>query len=487
MRVRHNLLVAVVLALLAAKPTAQPQTPPIPIPQRIDALVQRYVEFDQFNGSVLVAKADGVIFKKGYGVANFEWSIPNSPDTRFRLGSITKQFTSMLIMQMVEEGEFSLDDKLADRLPYYRKDTGNKVTIHHLLSHTSGIPSYTSLPNFVRDHGRETLPLRELVTRHCSGDLEFEPGTKFSYNNSGYVILGAVIEQTTGKSYEKVLQERIFDPVGMKSTGYDHSETLIPKRAAGYERRLDGVRNADFLDMSLPHAAGSLYSTVEDLYLWDRAIYDTKLLSENGKTKWFTPGLSNYAYGWTVRKMPAGPDKALRVIIQHGGGINGFSTLLTRIPEDHRLIVLLSNIPGGPLSAMTQGIGDILYRREPQPPRRSIARALRTTIREGGVEAAIAQYRDIKANKPQDYEVGVQELNQLGYSLLQEGRTDDAIAILKLNVESFPKSSNPYDSLAEAYAAKGEKELAIKNYAHSIELNPTNLNGIRKLKELAEK
>jgi tetratricopeptide (TPR) repeat protein len=239
--------------------------------------------------------------------------------------------------------------------------------------------------------------------------------------------------------------------------------------------------------MSLPHAAGSLYSTVEDLYLWDRALYGTKLLSEEGKKRLFTPGLSNYAYGWTVRKMPVGPDKAQRLVIQHGGGINGFSSLLTRVPEDHTLIVLLNNTGGGALNLITQGIGDILYGREPQPPRRSIARALRASIREKGVEAAIAQYRDVKANRAQDYEVGEGELNQLGYSLLQEGRTDDAVAIFKLNVESFPKSSNPYDSLAEAYAAKGEKELAIKNYAHSIELNPANINGIKKLQELVGK
>ncbi len=484
---RNVLVVAVVLVLIAANPAARPQSSSTSISQKIDALVQRYVEFGHFNGSLLVTKGDGVILKKGYGMANFEWNIPNSPDTRFRLGSITKQFTSMLIMQMVEGGKLSLEDKLADRLPYYRKDTGSKVTIHHLLNHTSGIPSYTSIPNFFRDHGRQPLPLRELVTTYCSGDLEFEPGSKFVYNNSGYVILGAVIEQVAGESYEKVLQERILDPVGMKATGYDHSEALITKRAAGYENRLDGVRNADFLDMSLPHAAGALYSTVEDLYLWDRALYGTELLSEAGKKRWFTPGLSNYAFGWTVRNMPVGPDKAERLVIQHGGGINGFSSLLTRVPEDHTLIVLLDNAPSAALNLMTQGIGDILYGREPQPPKRSIARTLEATIREKGIEAAIAQYRDVKAGKAEDYDLSQGELNQLGYSLLQSGHTDNAIAIFKLNVESFPKSSNPYDSLAEAYAAKGEKELAIKNYAHSLELNPANTNGIRKLQELVNK
>ncbi len=480
-------VVLLALSLVASAPAGQPVTAPASVPDRIDALVQKYVERGQFNGSILVAQGDAVILKKGYGMANFEWDIPNTPDTRFRLGSITKQFTSMLIMQLVEEGKLSLEDKLADTLPYYRRETGSRVTIHQLLNHTSAIPSYTSIPDFFRDHSRQALPLRDLVTKYCSEDLEFEPGSKMAYNNSGYVILGAVIEQVTGKTYEQVLKDRILDPVGMKATGYDHSESLINRRAAGYENRLDGIRNASFLDMSLPHAAGALYSTVEDLHLWDHALYGTTLLSDAGKKKMFTPGLNNYAYGWIVRKSPLGPGKAERNVIQHGGGINGFSSLIVRIPEDRTLIVLLNNTGGAPLNSISQGIGDILYGREPQPPKQSIARLLQSTIREKGVEAAITQYREVKAKNPPDYELGERELNQLGYYLLGEKRTDDAIAILKLNVESFPKSANTYDSLGEAYAVKGEKELAIKNYARSIELNSGNTSAIRKLQDLAGK
>lgn len=488
MKRSHRVLVAgAMLLLFAAFLTGQSGTIPAAVAGKIDGLVQKFVELGQFNGSVLVAQGDGVIFKKGYGMANFEWSLPNAPDTRFRLGSITKQFTSMLIMQLVEQGKLSLDDKLVERIPYYRRETGGKVTIHHLLNHTSGIPSYTGIPDFFRDHSRQALPLRELVTKYCSGDLEFEPGSKFAYNNSGYVILGAVIEQVTGKTYEQVLQERILEPLGMKGTGYDHSEQLITKRAAGYENSLDGMRNAAFLDMSLPHAAGALYSTVEDLYLWDRALYGTQLLSEDGKKKLFTPGLGNYAYGWIVRKAAIGPEKKERLLIEHGGGINGFSTLISRVPEERALIVLFNNTGGAPLNRISEGIGDLLSGREPQLPKRSIARLLQTTIQEKSVDAAITQYRDLKAKNAQDYQFSEGELNLLGYNLLRNGRTDDAIAIFKLNVESFPESANPYDSLGEAYAAKGEKELAIKNYARSIQINPANVNGIKKLQELAGK
>ncbi len=454
---------------------------------RIDAFLQSYVDRSLFNGSILVARGGEVILKKGYGMANFEWRIPNTPDTCFRIGSMTKQFTSMVVMQLVEEGRLALEDKLADRVPYYRKDTGGKVTIHQLLNHTSGIPSYTNIPNILKEHGRKALSLRDLVTAWCSADLEFEPGTRFAYNNSGYIILGAVIEEVTGKTYEQVLKERIFEPLGMQASGYDHAESVINHRASGYDNGVSGLRNADFIDMSLPYAAGALYSTVEDLLVWDQALYGTRLLSEAGKSKIFTPGAGNYGYGWFIQKAPVGPGKTERQVIQHMGGIPGFSSLIVRVPEDRIVIVLLNNTGGAPLVPMSQGIGDLLFGREPQVPKRSIARTLSSTIKEKGIDAAVAQYRDIKAKNAAEYDLGQGEMNQLGYGLLRSNRVDDAIAIFSLNVEAFPQSWNVYDSLAEAYAAKGEKALAIKNYAHSIEMNPGNTNGIKKLQGMVEK
>ncbi len=473
-------LMAAVVAGLAAAGVAADQ------PADIDALVQRYVDLEQFNGSVLVVRGDDVLLKKGYGMANFEWQIPNTPDTRFRLGSITKQFTSMLVMQLVEERKLALDDTLASVLPWYRQDTGERVTVHQLLNHTSGIPSYTGLPGFFRDHSRERMSLKSLVTTYCSNDLEFEPGSAYRYNNSGYVILGAVIEEVTGKPYETVLRERILDPLGMTASGYDHAETIIPKRAAGYARGLDGLRNASFIDMSIPGGAGALYSTVEDLYRWDRALYGSDLLSEEGKERMFTPGLSNYAYGWSVAARPVGPDGAERRVIRHNGGINGFGTALVRIPADRVLVVLLDNSGGPAVDPIASGILDVLYGRTPPAPKRSIAAALRPVIDSDGVDAALARYRSLKRDRPDAYDFSEGELNLLGYALLRDGRTADAIAVFALNVEMFPDSSNPHDSLGEAYAAAGEKALAIQSYARSLELDPGNTNAVRQLSALIQ-
>ena len=212
-----------------------------------------------------------------------EWDIPNTPDTRFRLGSITKQFTAMLTLQLVEQGKIKLDGKIADYLPDYRKDIGEKVTVHHLLTHTSGIPSYTGQPGFFENVSRNPYKVADFVKKYTSGDLEFEPGSKFSYNNSGYFLLGAIIERVTGKSYEQVLKENIFDPLGMKNTGYDHHDHAHSETRSGYAKTPDGYTNAAYLDMSIPYAAGSMYSTVEDLYLWDQALYTDKLLTAQSK------------------------------------------------------------------------------------------------------------------------------------------------------------------------------------------------------------
>ena len=198
--------------------------------EMIDDLLNRYHEYGLLNGSVLVAEKGDVILSKGYGFANLDYEILNSEKTVHRIGSITKQFTAAIIMQLVEEGKIKIDEKMTTYFKNYRKDTGDKVTIHHLLTHTSGIPSYTGYPGFWSDSSRNPYTTDQLINKFCSGDLEFEPGSKFLYNNSGYVLLAKIIEEVTGKSYEENMQERIFDKIGMnrlifRKTGEDYKKS----------------------------------------------------------------------------------------------------------------------------------------------------------------------------------------------------------------------------------------------------------------------
>jgi CubicO group peptidase (beta-lactamase class C family) len=456
--------------------------------QKIDALVKQYSDYGQFNGSVLVAEKGKIIYEKGFGLANMEWAIPNQPDTKFRIGSVTKQFTAALVLQLVEEGKIKLDGKITDYLTDYRKDTGDKVTIHQLLNHTSGIPSYTNRPGFFAEFSRDPYNITDFVKKFASGDLEYEPGSKYSYNNSGYSLLGAIIEKVTGKSYETVLTERIFKPLGMTNSGYDNHAPLIQKRAGGYEKRPSGYVNAPYLDMSLPYAAGSIYSTVEDLFKWDLALEGDKIISAESKRLMLTPGLGNYGYGIRITDQPIGKTGQKTKVVQHGGGISGFNSLLTRLVDKQQTIILLDNVSLGRYHGnITDSIANILNGQPVEPPKRSIAETLYKIAVEKDAASAIAEYRKLKAQNSATFDFSEGELNILGYQLLGVKRTKDAIEIFKLNAEMFPDSSNPYDSLGETYLADGQKELALANYKKAAELDPKNSNAIQIVRQLEGK
>jgi CubicO group peptidase (beta-lactamase class C family) len=474
-----------VLVVLATHGIALSQSSSTDKASKIDEVLSLANKYQLFNGSVLVAENGKVIHKKGYGHANMEWNIPNTPDTRFRLGSITKQFTAALILQLVDQGKVKLDGKLSDYLPTYRKDIGDKVTVHQLLTHTSGIPSYTGLPGFISDVSRNAFTVDDFVKKYTSNDLEFEPGSKFSYNNSGYFLLGAIIEKVTGKSYEQALKEKILDPLGMKNTGYDLHGPIIEKRATGYQRSANGYRNAPYLDMSIPYAAGSMYSTVEDLYLWDQALYTDRVVSAQSKALMYKPALADYAYGWVINKAEFGNGASAAERIMHGGGINGFNTLIIRYPQQKHLIVLLDNTSQGEsLDRLEDTITRILFNQPYTMPKQSIVDLLHRTITEKGVDAGLAQYRDLKAKQSDVYDFSEPELNRLGYRLLQAGKQKEAIEIFKLNVAEYPKAFNTYDSLGEGYMVAGNLELAILNYKKSLELNPNNTNAVTMLKRI---
>lgn len=452
----------------------------------INELLEKYTEFGQFNGSVLVAEKGNVILKKGFGFANMEWGISNQPDTKHRLGSITKQFTSMLIMQLVEQGKIKLEDPISTYIKDYPKPNGDIITIHHLLTHTSGIPNYTSFPNFYKNKSRDSYTPTDFIKFFADSALKFTPGEKFDYSNSGYFLLGVIIENVTSKSYEQVLKENILTPLNMDNTGFDHYAILLKNRASGYEKNGNKYFNAPYLDMSIPYAAGSLYSTVEDLYLWDQALYTTKLLKQENMDLLFKKYVSvsppvKYGYGWMIGVY--GEDSITTVI--HGGVINGFNTLILRIPSSRNLVVLLNNTGGTVLNEISIAILNILYGKPYDMPKKSLASLLLDTIHQQGITAGIEMFYKLKNDK--FYAVKENEMNSLGYKLLQSGKVKEAIEVLKLNVEAFPESGNVYDSLGEAYLADGNKDLAIYNYKKSIEINPNNQDGKKVLEKLLSK
>jgi CubicO group peptidase (beta-lactamase class C family) len=305
---------------------------------RMEQVIQSYAANRQFMGSVLVAKGTQVLLNKGYGSANLEWDVPNSPATKFRLGSITKQFTAASILLLQERGKLNVADAVKKYMPDAPAAWDN-VTIYHLLTHTSGIPSFTSFPEYAKWEPFATTAAEE-VARFRDKPLDFAPGEKWNYSNSGYVLLGYLIEKITGESYEKFVRENLFTPLGMKDSGYDSNSALIARRAAGYVLGKDGLENAGFVHMSIPYAAGALYSTTGDLLKWEEGLFGGKLLSAASLDKLTAPFKSNYACGLQVET------KDGRKVIQHGGGIEGFNTQLTYYPEDKLTVVVLGNVNG---------------------------------------------------------------------------------------------------------------------------------------------
>ena len=237
---------------------------------RMDQVVQSYVNNQSFMGSVLVARGSQVLLNKGYGSADLEWNIPNSPTTKFRLGSITKQFTAASILLLEQRGKLNINDPVKKYLPD-APAAWDKITVFHLLTHTSGIPSFTSFPDYAKLEPFPTTA-EQLVARFKDKPLDFAPGEKWSYSNSGYVLLGYLMEKITGASYEKFVSENIFVPLGMKDSGYDSNSAVIAHRASGYVHGTNGFENAGFIHMSVPHAAGALYSTTEDLLKWEQGL-----------------------------------------------------------------------------------------------------------------------------------------------------------------------------------------------------------------------
>jgi len=347
MRPPQSALVICRLLLIAVTGSCTHAIAPTPNAGRqLDSYMRMQVDRNHFTGTVLVAQNGKLILAKGYGYANAESMTPNTLQTKFRIGSLTKQFTANATMQLGESGLLSLQDSICK---YLRPcaDVWKPVTLHHLLSHTSGIPGYGSFP----DPDTRAIPpwtTSEIAAQFRDRPLEFTPGTQWKYSDWGYCLLGLVIESVTGKPYAQVLRERIFDPLGMHDTGYDEPQTKVEPRAIGYRLVGGQLKEAEHINMAGPYSAGALYSTAEDLYKWDQGLYADRILPRSALALMWTEVLSNYGYGWMVSTAEAAspPPWALpkRFQVVHPGSIKGFTSEILRFPDEHVTVIVLSNL-----------------------------------------------------------------------------------------------------------------------------------------------
>lgn len=318
---------------------------------RLDQVASSYTQGNAFMGSVLVVDGDRVLLDKGYGMADLEWGNANAPDVKFRLGSLTKQFTATLVLLLQQDGKLKIDDPVSKYLPDAPK-AWEKITLANLLGHTSGIPSFTEAKEFgvwrMSPHTTE-----EELALFRDKPLDFEPGSKFAYSNSNFIVLGAVVEKVSGKKYGELLHERIFDPLGMKDSGLDTDELILPRRAQGYMPGKDGLVLARSESMTVPWSAGSIYSTTGDLLKWEQGLFGGKVLSADSLKTMTTPGKGNYGLGVFIA------DKDGIKVVSHDGGIEGFNTHLAYAPERRIAVVVLSNVNGAAPGTMGDQLLDV--------------------------------------------------------------------------------------------------------------------------------
>ncbi|AWE07325.1 serine hydrolase [Lysinibacillus sp. 2017] len=328
--------------------------------EKVRQMLDSYNKNGYLNGSILVASKGNILENKGFGYANIEHAIPNSKSTKYRIGSLSKAFTAYAIFQLLDRGKLNINDMISKYIDNY--PVGENISIYHCLTNTSGIPNYTSFRDFWSSTMRLPSSLKQLIDTFKDQPLNFKPGEQFEYSNSGYAILTAIIEQVSGLSYSNYMREEIFIPFGMKNTGCDDGRKIIPELASGYSLWEETI-HAEYTDMSFPLGSYGLYSTTEDLYIWDQTLKNSNLLNDNLMTKMFTPHYSSYASGWVVSEILS------RKCIHHFGDLSGYCSSFLRFIDEEVTVIFLSNLNITPVSHLTKEVAKVVFDEEVTLPR----------------------------------------------------------------------------------------------------------------------
>jgi CubicO group peptidase (beta-lactamase class C family) len=336
-------------------------------------VVSHYDRCGYLRGSVLIAQHGQVIYARGIGEANTQTHTPNTPQTRFGVASITKQFTAALVLQQVAQGRIRLDGTISDYLPWYRKDTGRRITVDELLHHTSGLPADYNDPEFCETpEARQHYEPQEFAEKFCQPNLAAEPGSTWAYSNCGYVLLGLILERVSGKPFETLLKERLLEPLGMKDTGLDHNDLQANGGACGYTRHA-GPRYTPgpYLDRSHVFSAGGMYCSAEDLLRWNQALSSTNFFNEDIRRAMFTPLKHDWADGWFVTRIPQGAPGGGSLLAEMRGDMPGsFFAWVLRYPEQDAVMIVLRNGYGS-TEHLEQNLQAVLFGQAPRLPSRS--------------------------------------------------------------------------------------------------------------------
>ncbi len=449
---------------------------------RIDSLMQLYYEHNNFSGTVLVAQHGEVLFSGGYGYADIGHRIVNDRHMKYRIASNSKQFTAMLILQKVADGRMDLDASIRTYIPDYPQPQGGIITIHHLLSHTSGMPHYAGIPDFFLLYGRQSFEHRAFVELFWDLELLSEPGEKYSYSSFGYYLLGYILEEVSGKRFPEILETRILAPLGMEDTGVEDHRRILTNRAYGYNLVLDGFERAPFRDLSTALATGDMYSSPMDMVKWDRALHEHALLDKEWQDLMFRPNLDGYGYGWRMGYVAFNENDSVRYQ-QHTGGTNGFTTLGTRLPDDGYYILVFCNTRPGEIRAVENNIIRILYDQEVSF-RPSIPVSASRILREEGLQPALEFLTGQMSGEENNNGLRIQDIAGIGADLLSLHRHSEAIAFFELGTKLFPETASAAMMLGDAYRAAGQYNMAIQSYARALLIDPEHQATIQRLKHI---
>lgn len=324
---------------------------------KIDSLITSKFKPENSGAVFLAVKNGKVLYRKAFGMADLEMNVKMKPEFVFEIGSMTKQFTAVSILMLAEEGKLKLDNEITKFIPDYPTN-GKRITLHHLLTHTSGIKDFTSMKS-IKDIARRDLSPKELVDFFKNEPIDFKPGEKYKYCNSGYVLLGYIIEMVSGQTYEEFITQNIFKKIGMQNSYYASHDKIIKNRVSGYRDR-NGYVNANYISFCIPYASGSIMSTVDDLLKWQNAINSNVLLNPIYTEKAFTNYKLNngtyidYGYGWHLEKVKN------KIVREHGGSIFGFKSMGVYEPTEQIYVVGLSNCECNSPTTITKDIATLL-------------------------------------------------------------------------------------------------------------------------------
>lgn len=451
---------------------------------KLKKIMQTYHAYNMFDGAVLVAENGKLLYKEAFGLANREWNIANSTDTKFMIGSVSKPLTAMLILIQVQKGLLNLDSSLAYYLPGFSAANGNKIKIRHLLSHTSGMPNYDVIKDFFPRISRQNFSREEYIKIYKDLPLVFEPGSNYNYSSWAYYTLGYLLEKVTGKTYAQLMKDDMFNKIGMNNTGSYFHKQIVSKRATGYDYALGGHASGDFRDQSNTMGTGDLYSTVEDIFKLHLAISNYSLLNSQLTDEMFTPGIRpwRYGFGWFNQQFRY-TDKDSVFANYHLGMTDGFISFWLRIPSTNSMVVILCNSSPTEFFGITKNLVKVLYNK-PVEIKQPAHKVMEKIVAAKGAAAAVTDYKRMKADSAHYY-IDWLSMNYLGEQLYNLKRYEEARIIFENNAAEFPRRDLVLINLAKTLQELGKKEEAIHWYKKTLEVFPNFEEARNRLKELS--